>query len=267
MGIKARNDSPAAPPAFVFKGAIKKIRSATMKQVPVSDRTAIVRVEQVLEAPKSFAHYQGQDITVELAGRKAVKPGDEFVFHANSWIFGDSVAVRSVSEERVTKGHEALLKRDGDPTEHRKVRQLQEDLDDADLVVSGTVTAVTVLHQAENVRALSAASEGGPVSEHDPKWRQAVVQVDETQKGSHDSRQVTVLFPASTDVRWYKAPKFYPGQKAVFVLHKTKIKTEEHHELRGLAPEEGAEVEVYTALRPDDVQPLKQQGAIKAMIR
>jgi len=44
-----------------------------MKQVPVGDRTVIVRVEQVLEAPKSFAHYRGQDITVELAGTKAVR--------------------------------------------------------------------------------------------------------------------------------------------------------------------------------------------------
>jgi len=159
------------------------------------------------------------------------------------------------------------LKRGGDPAEHRKSRQLQEDLDDADLIVSGTVTAVTVPPQAENVRALAAPPAGRPVSEHVPKWRQAVVQVDETQKVSHASSQVDLLFPASTDVRWYKAPKFYPGQKGVFVLHKTKIKTEEHHELRGLAPEESAEAEVYTALRPDDVQPLKQQGAIKAMIR
>src|SRR5262249_5096060 len=84
---------------------------------------------------------------------------------------------------------------------------------------------------------------------------------------SHDSRQVTVLFPASTDVRWYKAPKFQAGEKGLFILHKTKIKTDEHRELRGLAPEEGGEVEVYTALHPDDVQPLKQQYAIKALFR
>jgi hypothetical protein len=84
MATKERNE---APPAFVFNGAVKKIRSATMKQVPVGDRTAIVRVEQVLDAPKSFAHYEGQDITVELAGTKAIKAGDEFVFHGDSWIF------------------------------------------------------------------------------------------------------------------------------------------------------------------------------------
>lgn len=267
MATKARNDLSAAPPTFVFKGTVKKMRSATMKQVPVSDRTAIVRVEQVLEAPKSFAHYEGQNITVELVATKAVKAGDAFVFHANSWIFGDSVAVRSVTQERVTKKRETVIKPGGDPTQHLKTRQLQEHLDDADLIVSGTVTAVTVPPPAEQVRTLDAPRVGGPVSEHDPKWRQAVVQVDETQKGSHDSREVTVLFPASTDVLWYKAPKFQAGQKAVFVLNKTKIKTEEHHELRGLAAEKGAEVEVYTALHPDDVQPLRQQAAIKAMIQ
>ena len=76
------------------------------------------------DAPKSFAHYEGQDITVELAGRKTVKAGDEFVFHANSWIFGDSVAVRSVTQERVTKRHETVLKRGGDPAEHFKTRVL-----------------------------------------------------------------------------------------------------------------------------------------------
>src|SRR5262249_1641123 len=105
MAKNTNNDLPKATPAFVFKGVVKKVQSATRKQVHVSDSTTIVRVEQVLEAPKSFAHYQGQDITVELAGRKAVKAGDEFVFHANSWIFGDGVAVRSVTQERVTKGH------------------------------------------------------------------------------------------------------------------------------------------------------------------
>jgi hypothetical protein len=269
MARKTRSDLPQSTPAFVFKGTVKKIRAATMKDVPVSDRTAVVRVEQVIESPKSFAHYEGQDITVELAGNRKVAAGDEFVFHANSWIFGDSVAVRSVAQERVTKSHETLLKRGGDPSEHSKTRQLQEQIDEADLVVSGKVAAVTVPPEpAEHLRGVIAPAPRMPVSEHDPKWRQAVIQVDETHKGRHDSKQVTVLFPSSTDVRWYKAPKFQAGQKGLFILHKTKIKTEEHHELRGLVAEgAGAEVEVYTALHPGDVHPLKQQAAIKAMIR
>jgi hypothetical protein len=270
MATKTRRNLPEATSAFVFRGTVKKIRSATMKEVPVSNRTAVVRVEQVLEATKSFAHYEGQDITVELAGNKKVAAGDEFIFHANSWIFGDSVAVRAVTQEPVTQARSVLLKRGGDPAEHRKARQVQEQVDTADLVVSGRVAAVTVPPEpAERARAVGAPPPAMPVSEHDPKWRQAVIQVDETYKGRHDSKQVTVLFPASTDVRWYRAPKFQAGQKGLFILHKTKIKTEEHHELRGLVAKgvRGAEVEVYTALHPADVHPLKQQAAIKAMIR
>jgi hypothetical protein len=269
MATKTRVDAPDAPPAFVFKGAVKKMRSATMKEVPVGNRTAVVHVEQVLEAPKSFAHYEGQDITVELAGTLKVTAGEELIFHANSWIFGDSVAVRSVSQERVTKAHSALLTRGGDPTANRRVRQIQERVDSADLIVSGTVAAVTVppSETAEHLRG-AAAPPAMPVSEHDPKWRQAVIQVDQTHKGSLKSRQVTVLFPASTDVRWYKAPKFQAGQKGLFVLHKTKIGTKEHPELRRLAaravPGKG---DVYTAMNPNDVQTLSQQGVIKSMIR
>ena len=77
-----------------------------------------------------------------------------------------------------------------------------------------------------------------------------------------------MLFPASHDVRWYRAPKFQAGQKGTFVLHKTKIDTEEHHALRALAATAGTtQVEVYTALHPTDVQPATRQDAIKAMIR
>jgi hypothetical protein len=96
-----------------------------------------------------------------------------------------------------------------------------------------------------------------------------VIQVEQTEKGAHDSSEVTVLFPASTDVLWYKAPKFQAGQHGTFVLHKTTIETAEHHALRGLAAagDAGTKVEVYTALHPEDVQPPQEQAAIKAMIR
>jgi hypothetical protein len=76
------------------------------------------------------------------------------------------------------------------------------------------------------------------------------------------------MFPSSTDVRWYRAPKFHAGQRAVFLLHKTTVKADAHHELRALAAAAGAaeDVDVYTALHPEDVQPITDQGAVKAMI-
>jgi hypothetical protein len=273
MATRKSKDAPDAAPAFVFRGTIRKMGSATMKEVPAGARTAVVRVGQVLESPETFARYEGQDITVELAGRGKVAAGDELIFHADSWMFGDSVALRATAQERVTKphaqAHAALAAAGADPVASKKARQLEQHVNDADLVVSGQVTAVTVPPEpAAHALAATGQQPARPVSEHDPKWRQAVIQIDQTQKGSHDSGHVTVLFPASTDVRWYQAPKFQAGQQAVFLLHKTKIKTDEHHALKALAAGAASpEVEVYTALHPEDVHPLTQQAALKAMIK
>lgn len=271
MAKKKAAGEADAPPPFVFQGTIKKVRAATMKEVPVSDRTAVVHVDEVISAPGSFTHYAGQDITVELAGRAKVAAGDQFVFNADSWMFGDSVALRAISQEK-PKGaaRRGLAAAGANPAERRKKTQLQDRIADADLVVSGRVDAVDAPPEPP-VAARRALGEepppaGRPVSEHDPKWRQATITVDETHKGEH-SKQVKVMFPASTDVRWFRAPKFQAGQRAVFVLHKTPVKADAHRELRALAAVAGPEeTEVYTALHPEDVQPITDQGAVKAMI-
>jgi hypothetical protein len=272
MAKKKTAGEADAPPPFVFQGTVKKVRAATMKDVPVSDRTAIVHVDEVISAPASFTHHQGEDITVELAGRAKVSAGDQFVFHADSWMFGDSVALRAVSQEKPKPAHRAMVAAAATPVQRRIKTQLQEHLDDADLVVSGRVDAVEAPPEApepvrRGIAAAAPAPASRPVSEHDPKWRQAVITVDETHKGQHASRQVKVMFPSSTDVRWYRAPKFHAGQRAVFLLHKTTVKADDHRELRSLAAAAGAEdVDVYTALHPEDVQPITDQGAVKALI-
>src|SRR5262249_50880649 len=157
------------------------------------DRTAIVHIEQVLEAPKDLASYAGMDITVELAGRKKASPGQEYIFHTNGWMFGESIAVRSVKQEPVTESHQAALKSAVNPVEKRAARHLQERVDQADLIVSGKVAAVTLPPGTEEVTR-AVGTRARPVSEHDPKWRQAVISIGEVHKGKHDSRKVTVLF-------------------------------------------------------------------------
>ncbi|HEX7138852.1 MAG TPA: hypothetical protein VF219_13425, partial [Vicinamibacterales bacterium] len=207
-----------------------------------------------------------------LAGRAKVSAGDQLVFYADSWMFGDSVALRAVTQEKPKPAHAALMAAAATPAARRTKSQLQKHLKDADLVVSGRVDAVEAppAPPAPLLRTAAAAAapppSGRPVSEHDPKWRQAIITVDETHKGDH-ANQVKVMFPASTDVRWFHAPKFQAGQRAVFLLHKTTVKADAHHELRSLAAATGPEdVDVYTALHPEDVQPITDQGAVKAMI-
>jgi len=93
----------AAQARFVFIGTVQKLRAATMDDVPIDERTAIVRVDEVILAPDALAHYAGHDITVHLGGRKRLQAGQQAKFSTNPWLFGDSVAVESIDQEDVRR--------------------------------------------------------------------------------------------------------------------------------------------------------------------
>jgi hypothetical protein len=248
---------PAPPANFIFKGTVQKLKAATMQNVPVDDRTAVVRVDHTVESPKAMAGYNGQNITVRLAGRRKMMTGQQLLFHAQGWIFGDGIAVQALSQEPIKPKHAALLNRGGDPVEHNRQRELRQRITSADTVVSGVVASVRLLADAQDLKKRGSsrkpAAESprtGRANEHDPRWRYAVIRVDDVRKGARQKKQVVIRFPASKDARWYKAPKLRPGQRGLFILHKVG----------------DAEPEVYTALHPHDFQPADQPGGIKELI-
>ena len=267
-------------PTFVFKGTVQRSKSATMKNVEVNDQTIVVTVDQVIEAPKSLAKFAGSEITVQLGARQKAEPGQTMIFHTNGWIFGDSVAVQNIKMEPIQRTHAGLLSRGGDPVEHRRNQVVQKRFADADTVCSGTVAIVRLPGDAApRGRSLRAATAEpvvtGPISEHNPHWREAVITIDERHKGGGGQNQMVIQFPSSTDVRWYKAPKFTPGQQGYFMLHKSKVTKSTKVKKAGaraglamhLAVEGKPEVEeVYTALHPEDFQPYSEPGGIKKIL-
>jgi hypothetical protein len=120
-------------------------------------------------------------------------------------------------------------------------RDLQRRIASADVIVTGTVDTVT---------ARAAEREGPDASEHDPHWTAATVTVQSTEKGAQQQR-VTVWFPASDDIRWFRSPKLKQGQTAVFILQR--------------AREQGL-TSGYTALDPLDVQPAPQRDRVRQLI-
>ncbi len=268
MPANSRKTDPSSPPTFVFKGTVQELKSATMKEVPVSARTIVVSVDQVLEAPKNLAKFGGHKITVQLSGKQKARVGQEMIFYTNGWIFGHSIAVQSVNEEPVmqSKAHAALLSRGGDPVAHKQSREVQERFDSADMVVSGKVTTIRLLADAIK-QSKAGTAPTGPVSEHSPHWREAVIEIDEVHKGKHTKKNVVIRFPASTDVRWYKAPKLEAGHQGYFMLRKTPIaKGVAARGAKGKAATSAATEEVYTALHPLDFQPYNQQGGVRQII-
>jgi len=274
------NSDPSTDVTFLFKGTIREVKAATMTEVPVDNNTVVAMVDQVLEAPANLAKLGGHRVTIRLSGRTRVALGDELIFHSHGWIFGPSVAVISMKEERIreTRTHTALLSRGGDPVAHRQNRRVKHRFSNADVVVSGRVTMIRIPPEATSAtraasRAQSAANTPepiGPISEHTPHWREAHIEIDDVHKGEHKSSTVVIRFPASRDVRWYKAPKFEPGHQGFFMLRKhttTEAKEAPTKGRRKAAKKKAvATAEHYTALHPADFQPYTQPGGVRRII-
>jgi hypothetical protein len=223
---------------FIFRGTIRQLGSATLPEVRVGDDTAVVTVDEVLLAPPKLGDYTGKNITVQL--RSGVGDERKFVFFTTSWLYGSGLAVREVGrlgqtqaagiEQRLAAAQQRLA------DDHLKSR-----LDAAELVVVGRVTAVRTLNQGRR-----------PHSEHDPLWRSATVSVGSVEKGTASGPTATVFFPGSTDVVWYRSPKFKVGQEGVFILDRDAGK---EYRLDG-----------FTALEPLDFQPKTQLDRVRRLI-
>jgi hypothetical protein len=85
-------------------------------------------------------------------------------------------------------------------------KELKERLATAELVVKGRITAI---------RKSTVRPKG--LTEHDPDWHEADVKVEKILKGA-PAESVTFLFARSSDVMWYRAPKFAVGNEGIWLL-------------------------------------------------
>jgi hypothetical protein len=153
---------------FVFKGTVQKLKAATMQEVQVDARTAVVRVDEVIQASEALSHYAGQDITVQLAGKKKFKKGQQAVFYTNGLLFGDSVAVQAIDQQDLGKLPAALAVAGDNPVKNLAAKDIQARFGSADVIVSGRVTSVRVPSDVVAAKTAGAVDQTavGPISEH-----------------------------------------------------------------------------------------------------
>jgi len=276
---------------FVFKGTVRRSHASTMTDLTPDGRTAIVRVDDIIQAPAPFAALAGQDITVQVGGRKKFSNGTSAIFFANGWRIGDGVAVRAV--EFLPAGDEpprmkaaAALPSTSAPHGLTPLRaeaarrlanqELEQHVADADMVVTGRVTEVRSAATPDSEPSIRArrvaANEKEAVprpqrfSEHDPLWHEAVVDVQAVEKGPATAKQVVVRFPSSTDVRWYKSPKFTPGQEGVFILRKAEQPSPTVRSAKAFAAT-ADQAEVYSVEHSTDFQPMHRAEHVRMFIK
>jgi hypothetical protein len=227
---------------FIFRGKVERLNAATMPAIPLTDRTAVARVYEVLRGGGVLAALSGQAITLQLSDTDKATEGQEAVFFTNVWLYGDSIAVREVGHWPVETAMENMHTQITDTVRSMPDEELQQHLAGADLVVSGKVSGIR-RHKPE-IRQ--------PVSFHTPEWWEASLEVEAVHKGDPATKSVTVVFPQSIDIRWHKAPRFEAGQEGIWILHKGQIK--------------GLSTDLYSALHPLDFHPRDQSERVSRLV-
>lgn len=238
---------------FVFQGTVKDVQGATASNVPGADKSIVVTVGRILQAPEPLRDYEGRNVTVQLAGRKKVKPGQEAIFYTSPTSWGEDVVVTSLGHEPVGKANASLRSAAAlsDPYETLVNRDMKARFDSSDLVIFGKVKSVSLPPDA--------GSEKAAPSEHAPLWRDAEIEIQEVLKGRHPGKTVTVRFPSSEDRQWYDSPKFHVGQQGYIMLCKQEVKS------RQGATHPDKLTEAYTALSPLDFQPPEVEDRIRRL--
>ncbi|WP_416874109.1 hypothetical protein [Kitasatospora sp. SC0581] len=249
--------APAAAPRLTdlvrsaplsFLGTVTRVGGTSLAALPAearNERTAVVRVDQVLHAPAAFRQLGGSEVTVQLAtDAELLKVGDTAAFFTRGMVYGEGLGVAEVGRlpADAVRQHVSLAATTADELPFSSVQREIRDQDlaahaaEADAVVVATVVGLEDLGLAE-------------YSEHDPHWWRATLDVSLVESGGAAPGPTTVLYPASGDIRWRAVPKPTPGQLGLWLLHAT------GGELAARAP--------YRLLHPEDYQPAQKLAVLR----
>jgi len=187
----------------------------------------------------------------------SLKAGTQATFYTTGWIFGRGVAVREVGHE---PGRSPVVA----AVQQQAVARARLDVNDADLKAHIQKAAMVVAGRVEQVRPAelaAAAARPKRITEHDPDWQEAIIQVEDGLKGAQAGEQVVVRFPGSHDVAWVGTPRFAVGQEGTFLLHKDSTTGSPSTMIAGRS------VPTYTALHKLDVLPKQDAPHIRDLIR
>ena len=225
--------------ALSFAATVVAAGAATTGTVPATERTAIVRVTEVLHAPPAFGTLAGAEITVRQAdGAPALAVGQRVVLFTDPVAVGHGLAVQEIARRDpagLAEAARSLAAGAAAPAadlagfrDLLAVRRTRQHAEQADVIVLGQVTG---LREAKPPR----------LSEHDPHYWIATMAVRRVLRGTLPGDMADVLFMNSTDVRWHTAPKPQAGETAIWLLHATSGAE------RDLAP--------WVVVHPEDRQP------------
>jgi hypothetical protein len=246
--------------SIVFSGTVSQLGATSFADVPKSAQTIVVHVDVVLRKPPAVSLKKGDNVTVEVKDPSAFQEGTHATFYTDGWIFGSGVAVKELGHEIGPAGSEpaksgAEEKAHGQAQEQISDQELRDRLNAADFVVVGRVT---------DVHRWTVPKSGVPyrVTEHDPDWHEAVIQIQSVLKGGKvKGNKVVVRFPQRNDVAWVRSPKFAKNQQGIFCLNRDQATGVPTTKLGG------RQVSVYTCLGHGDSLPVSEEARVRSLLK
>jgi len=193
---------------FIFSGTIIKMNSSNI-DVMIEGPSAIVMVNEVIDAVSPYDQMKGKEITVLLASDKNREAGNKEVFYTMGWYYGKTLGVKEIPnnlKEEIQTGYRERIARERLNIQNDSLRA---ELKRAKLVVQGTVIETSI--KDEKYPPFE--------SEHDPAFRKAVIEIKEVIKGDLKEKRIDVYYSSSDDVMWSNSPKLMKNQEGIFLLH------------------------------------------------
>lgn len=230
-----------------FTGTVESTGMSGREWPTGDDRTAVVRVKQVLHAPEQFVLPAGSKVIVQLApDQPPLGPSAQATFFANGLAYGDDLVVAEVGRLPGDAGAAQVESRAGSVAPVTAVQAAQAELAQ-DQVADHAAHAAAVVRG--HVSGLAEVPPARPPGEHDPQWWIATLLVDRVAHGdvsqpAEGQFEVVVLYANSLDIQWREWPKPKAGQSQLWLLHRT--------------PDERADLAVFELRHAIDLQPSQQ---------
>jgi hypothetical protein len=247
-----------AKSSIIFSGTVSQLAATSFADVPKSAQTIVVRVDSIVKKPAAVSLKKGDSVTVEVKDPSGFQEGTHATFYTDGWIFGSGVAVKEVAHEIGPAAEPApVTSTHAQPQDQISDQELRDRMNASDFVVVGRVTDVRKWN-------VPRPKSGAPsrVTEHDPDWHEAVVEVQSVLKGGKvKGNKLVVRFPQRNDVAWVNSPKFAKNQKGIFCLNRdqaTGVPTTKYG---------GQQVTVYTCLGHGDALPMSEEARVRALLK
>lgn len=250
-----------AKSSIIFLGTVSQLAATSFADVPKSAQTIVVKVDSVEKKPAAVSLKRGDNITVEVKDASAFQEGAHAKFYTDGWIFGSGVAVKELGHEIGAAATESANTAAEGMKAHGQNQITDQELLDrmktSDFVVIGRITDV---HKWNVPKPKSGAP--SRVTEHDPDWHEAVVEVQSVLKGGKvKGHKVIVRFPNRNDVAWVNSPKFTKNQKGIFCLNRDQSTGAPTTKMGG------QQVNAYTCLGHGDALPISEEARVRSLLK